>query len=498
MLFNSLHFLMFFPVVVLLYFALPHKVRYIWLLACSYYFYMCWNPKYALLILTSTILTYLSGIGMEYVSEYVTEETKAKGLKKWCLIASFTVNLGILGYFKYCHFFLDNLERILAKVHITLTAARPDILLPVGISFYTFQALSYSADVYKGELKAEKNFFKYALFVSFFPQLVAGPIERSGKLLRQIYEEHKFSFERMTDGLLLMLWGYFLKMVVADRIAIPVDKVFNHMDKYGGCYIIVAGVLFAFQIYCDFAGYSTIALGAARVLGFELTDNFLSPYFSQSTSEFWNRWHVSLFGWFRDYLYIPLGGNRKGKLRKYLNIMIVFLVSGLWHGATWAFVIWGGLNGLFQIIGDLLMPLRDKAVQIFKLNRESLSHKIYRTVGCFVLVDFTWIFFRAGNMENAIKALKSIWEVRNPWILFDDSLFSLGLDWKNFLLMLAGILLLTVVDYCKYKGIVIRKVLMAQELWFRWAVYIGAVLGILLFGIWGSGYDAAAFIYFQF
>lgn len=498
MLFNSSQFLIFFPIVTLVYFLIPHKVRYIWLLICSYYFYMCWNPAYALLILTSTILTYLSGLGMEYVSMHVLEERKQQLLKRLCLALCFVINLGILCYFKYYNFFLDSISFVLAKWNIAFAPGHIDVILPVGISFYTFQALSYSADVYRKEIHAEKNPFKYALFVSFFPQLVAGPIERSGRLLRQFDEKHSFSFDRTLDGLSCMLWGYFLKIVVADRIAVFVDAVYENLEAYGGCFVLVAAVLFLFQIYCDFAGYSTIALGAARILGFELTDNFRAPFFSKSVSEYWNRWHVSLNLWFRDYIYIPLGGSRKGKIRKYLNILVVFLVSGLWHGAAWSFVAWGMINGVAQILGEVFMPVRNKLVESLGLNRDSFSHRLYRTVTTFLLVTFSFIFFRAGSIERAMVAVKSLWQVKNPWIFVDNSLYNLGLDRRSFQFMLFSMAIILVADFFKYRGVVIREKIAKQELWFRMAVYLFAVIGILTFGIWGSGYDAATFIYFQF
>lgn len=300
--------------------------------------------------------------------------------KKFALAVCIVLNLAVLFFFKYNKFFFENVERVLRIIfHIQFTRPKFDVLLPVGISFYTFQALGYVIDVYRDDINAEKNFFRYALFVSFFPQLVAGPIERSQNLLTQLAQKHKPNFEQMRDGLLLMLWGFFLKIVLADRIAIFVDTIYGDINKYGGWYLIVATVLFAVQIYCDFAGYSTIATGASEILGIRLMENFNAPYFSQSVSEFWRRWHISLSSWFRDYVYVPLGGNRKGTLRKYVNIMIVFLVSGLWHGAGWSYVAWGGLNGAYQVIGSVLKPLRDKTVAILGLHRDSFAHKMAKT-----------------------------------------------------------------------------------------------------------------------
>lgn len=347
MLFNSYQFLIFFPVVTLIYFLIPHKIRYIWLLIASYFFYMCWNTKYALILLFSTAVTYVGGILISKANK--VEDNRKKIIYKKVFVAlSFIINLSILFLFKYFDFAIDNINRILAVLNIQLLNPKFDVVLPVGISFYIFQALGYTVDVYREDVKAERNFLKYALFVSFFPQLVAGPIERSKNLLEQMYEKHYFEAQRVKDGLLLMIWGGFQKIVIADRIAIVVDTIFNKFPEYGGMYIIVAAILFAFQIYCDFSGYSIIAVGAAKVMGFRLMENFNAPYFSMSISEFWRRWHISLSTWFKDYVYIPLGGNRKGKIRKYINIMIVFFVSGLWHGASWNYIVWGGLNRSFS------------------------------------------------------------------------------------------------------------------------------------------------------
>ncbi len=498
MLFNSIEFLIFFPIVVLVYFILPDKIKSLWLLVASYYFYMCWNAKYALLILASTIITYISGLLIEKIKHSDYAVSKQIVLKKWVVAGSFIINLGILFYFKYTNFAIDIVKKVFARAHIELNAPVFDIILPVGISFYTFQALSYTMDVYRDEIYAEKNFFRYALFVSFFPQLVAGPIERSKNLLKQLSVPKKFSFENMREGLLLMLWGFFLKLVLADRIAIFVDTVYGDYTIYSGMYLIVATMLFAVQIYCDFAGYSTIAMGAAKILGIQLMENFDAPYLSTSVADFWRRWHISLTSWFKDYLYIPLGGSRKGKWRKYLNKMVVFLVSGLWHGAQFSFVAWGGLNGLYQVIGEILQPVRDKLVTLMHLNRESLGHKLINIAGTFVLVDFSWIFFRATGFMGAFDIIKSMFMIKNPWILFDGSLYACGLDDKNFRLMLIAILILAFADFCKAKGIKIREVIIKQDYWFRWGFVAFSIAVILTFGIWGPGYDEANFIYFQF
>ena len=498
MLFNSLHFLIFFPIVVLIYFVVPKRVKYLWLLISSYYFYMSWNARYALLLLFSTAITYLSGLLLDRVKRTAWEDKKKVRYKKLIVFASVSLSLLLLFCFKYANFAGGLTNRVLAVLHTGVKVPRFDIVLPVGISFYTFQALGYMIDVYREEIYAEKNFFRYALFVSFFPQLVAGPIERSKNLLKQLSTPVGFSYDRAKDGVYLMLWGYFLKIVIADRIALFVDTVYGDYMKFGGWYLIVATVLFAFQIYCDFCGYSTIAMGAARVLGISLMENFDVPYLSVSVSDFWRRWHISLTSWFRDYLYIPLGGNRKGKLRKYVNKMIVFMVSGLWHGSSLAYVLWGGMNGLYQVIGEITKPLRDRMVSLLHLHRDSLGHKIFCRIQTFLLVDLTWLFFRTGHFLQSFRVLRQMVTVRNPWILFDGSLYNCGLNRANFGLLLICLGVLFFADYCKKKGIVIRNVIARQDYWFRLLFFVFSVCAILTFGIWGPGYDEANFIYFQF
>lgn len=498
MLFNSMQFLIFLPIVVMGYYAVPNRLRHLWLLAASYYFYMCWNARCAVLILFSTVVTYLSGLMLERIKNSGADARTKTRRKKIVVALSFVLNLAILFYFKYANFAFDALKDAFRILHIQLQTPQIDVLLPVGISFYTFQALSYTMDVYRKDISAERDFLKYALFVSFFPQLVAGPIERSKNLLSQIREEHHFSYEHMRDGLLIMLWGYFQKLVLADRIAIIVDQVYGNIEAYPGMYLCVASVLFAVQIYCDFSGYSMIAIGAAKIMGFSLMENFDCPYFSGRVSEFWRKWHISLTSWFRDYLYIPLGGNRKGTVRKYINIVIVFLVSGLWHGAQWTYIIWGGLNGVFQVIGSVTEKWRYKLYKKLNMNTASLGHHLAKVICTFVLIDITWIFFRARSMGQAISIIRSIVTVHNPEIFFNGSLYTLGINRNQFSLMVFSILILIIADALKYRKIDIIAVVTKQDLWFRWLFYISAAMFILVFGIWGAGYDAQAFVYFQF
>lgn len=487
MLFNSMGFLIFFPIVVLMYFLMPRRVKNLWLLAASYYFYMCWNAKYALLLFTSTLITYVSGILMERAG-------KRAAYKKWVVAGSFVLNLGILFYFKYMNFLLDLLGQMLRLVHIELQVPVFDILLPVGISFYIFQALSYTMDVYRGEIYAEKNFFRYALFVSFFPQLVAGPIERSKNLLRQLSEPKKFDYDRAREGLLLMLWGYFLKMVIADCCAVLVNTIYGDYASYHGFQLILANVLFAFQIYGDFMGYSVIAKGAARVLGYELMENFSQPYFAETVKDFWRRWHISLSSWLRDYLYIPLGGSRKTKGIKYRNVLITFLVSGLWHGANITFVFWGALHGLYQIIGELLGPLIGGFCKSLRVNTETFSWKVLRILKTFFLVDLAWIFFRADTMAAAFQILRQSFDLSNTGLLLNNGLYELGLNERNMSILLLAFLILAVYSVLKEQKINVIEQLSGQNAVFRYAVYWTIVL-LITFSLDITGQE---FIYFQF
>lgn len=506
MIFNSIDFLLFFPVVVFIHYLLPGKVRYLWLLLCSYVFYMSWGKKQGLLLLGVTILTYVSGLLLEGARRRQMPQEKRKRLMTGVLAATLVVNLGLLCYFKYLNFVIGIWNDLVRAFHGGVAVSMVEIVLPVGISFYIFQALGYVIDVYRGEIYAEKNFLRYALFVSFFPQLVAGPIERSKNLLTQIGTPKNFSFENLQRGLVLMLWGLFMKMVIADRAAVFVNAVYGDSTTYNGLYIVIATFLFAIQIYCDFGGYSTIARGAALVLGFRLTDNFNAPYFSKTVKEFWRRWHISLTGWFRDYLYIPLGGNRKGELRKQCNLLLVFSVSGLWHGAAFSYVIWGLLNGIYQVAGDMWRKAVKK-IRAFvpesgqekteDLSKSEFGKNLLRRIATFLLVSFTWLFFRAGNCQAAFALLKDMLHF-NWTILFDGSLYLPGVEEVYFRVLCYAVILLFVVDYIKYRGINVLEKFMALDWWVRLTAESILLFGCFLYGCYGELYDATQFIYFQF
>lgn len=479
----------------LLHHTAPREVS---VFACMQLFlFMCWNPKYALLMLTSTAITYASGLLIDS-AEKIPDEKRRVRRKNLYVALSFISNLSILFFFKYFDFATGTVVRALAVAGIQVTPPAFDVVLPVGISFYTFQALSYTMDVYRREIYAERNFFKYALFVSFFPQLVAGPIERSKNLLIQINEKHKFEFERVRSGLLLMLYGYFQKVVLAEYLALVVDNVYNTYWHRSGFQLMIATICFAFQIYCDFGSYSNIAIGAARVMGFRLMENFNTPYFAVSVADFWRRWHISLSTWFRDYLYIPLGGNRKGKVRKWINLMIVFLVSGLWHGASWHFVVWGGINGAYQVIGEWLRPFRERVMKAMKIDKQVFSHKLLQILLTFGLVDISWVFFRA-SFRQGLSILKTMAGFRAAhWFTWGDNLEAMGLTPETRNLLLVALLILLLVDICKYHGINLIERLTRQGIWLRWLIYFAGIFGVLIFGVYGPGFDASQFIYFQF
>lgn len=494
MLFNSLEFLIFFPVVVLVYFVLPQRWRWLWLLGASYYFYMSWNPQYALLIAASTVATWLSALVMERLG--------GAGKKRdWALWSCIVFNLAILFFFKYYAFAAGNIEALGRLVGLELHVPAFDVLLPVGISFYTFQALGYVIDVYRGELAAERNLLRYALFISFFPQLVAGPIERSKNLMHQIHEPHYFDPKRARDGLLLMGWGFFEKLVLADRIALLVTEVYDHYAAHTGVEIVLATVLFAFQIYCDFAGYSDIAIGAARVMGFTLMKNFKHPYSAVTVSEFWRRWHISLTTWFRDYVYIPLGGSRCSKWKHYRNILITFSVSGLWHGARWSYVVWGALNGLYQVIGSLTAPFRTRAEARLKLDPDGPLRRWGKRLATFVLVDFAWLFFRANSFLSGVGMLRQtaanpgLAALKNPLAMI--TVENLGMGRKDFAVMLLGLVILAAVDTLRQR-VDLKAALDRRNIAVRYAVYYVMIFTVLIFGIYGPEYNAASFIYFQF
>ncbi len=489
MLFNSLEFLMFFILVVTGYFLLPYRFRWILLLVSSYYFYGSWNSKYLILIVISTLIDYFAGIMMG-------NEKKKEKRKKY-LILSLASNLGMLFVFKYFNFFIGNVNSIFNFLKLDFTAPGLRLLLPVGISFYTFQTLSYTFDVYRGTREAERHLGIFATYVAFFPQLVAGPIESSTNLLPQFRKKMDFDYIRMTEGLKLMVWGLFKKMVVADRTALIVDRIYNDVNSFEGLTLLVASVLFGFQIYCDFSGYSDIAIGSAKVMGFDLIENFKIPYYSKSISEFWRRWHISLGKWFKDYLYVSLGGNRVSKNKIYRNLMIVFLVSGLWHGASWNFVIWGALHGIYIVVDISTKSYRKQFYEKIKLTKfPELMKWIH--VGCtFSLVTFSWIFFRANTLKDALYIITHTFSNMESYTTFSgiyQALDALNAGKVGFIITLLSIGIMEVF-HLRSRTKKIPEILKRRPIYLRWCVYYSLMLWIIMFGVFEG---ASEFIYFQF
>lgn len=479
MLFNSLSFAIFLPIVFVLYWCLPHKYRWILLFAASYYFYMSWNAKYVVLILFTTCIS--------YGSARLLEKQDSKKKKKIILAGTAVLCLGVFFFFKYFNFISESIIGVLNLFSIQINPLTLKLLLPVGISFYTFQTLSYVIDVYKGDVIAEKHFGYYATFISFFPQLVAGPIERTSNLLPQIKAKHEFDYKQATYGLKLMAWGFFKKIVIADTLSKYVSRVYDVPQNFSGFALVLATIFFTLQIYCDFSGYSDIAIGTAKLLGINLMTNFKSPYFSQSVKEFWSRWHISLSTWFRDYIYIPLGGNRVGKVRQIANLMITFLASGLWHGANWTFVVWGGIHGVAQAIENLVIPKsRQKSTGIMWC---------IRVLFVFLFASFAWIFFVSNSIGDAGYVIThGLIGITSPIAYLKQGFAGAGLGKVDLAFLIPALLLLVVYDYLSLKKDVIT-IISSKKMSLRWVVYVVFVLWMI---ISIPANNVTEFIYFQF
>ncbi|MFO7973092.1 MAG: MBOAT family protein [Candidatus Hydrogenedentota bacterium] len=488
MLFNSVEFLVFFPCVCALYFALPYRWRWVLLLAASYYFYAAWKPEYLVLIFASTAVDYAAG--------FVMGKTDRRRIRIGALLASLGCNLGLLFTFKYFNFFNESLGAVLAWLGSEYTAPDLDVVLPVGISFYTFQTLSYTIEVFKGTHPPQRHAGIFALYVAFFPQLVAGPIERSDRFLPQLRGNYDFDYARAVLGLRYMLWGMFKKVVVADRLALIVDPVYHDPTGATPLILVVATIAFAFQIYCDFSGYSDIAIGAARILGYRLMTNFDRPYFATSIADFWHRWHISLSTWFRDYVYIPLGGSRVKISRMYVNLLIVFGVSGLWHGANWTFVIWGLLHAAYYIASHATRELRAAFVRGAKLDRAPRIHHALQVGFIFVLVCIGWVFFRANSLKDAVYVFQKMpdlmYYVFNPGVILGE-LGALNQNASQLAITAGATVFMLIAEHFQAKGEPPR-LLAIPMLPLRWAAYAALVLAIMNLGV----IQRIPFIYFQF
>jgi len=440
---------------------------------------MCWDYRYVVLIFATTLINYISGLQIA--------KTKSKVKKKVYLVTGLTTSLGILFFFKYFNFFSESVNAVLDNINVFYEVPVYNLLLPVGISFYTFQTLSYTIDVYKGEKSPEPHFGIFALYVSFFPQLVAGPIERSTNLLPQFFKKVEFSYDRIRDGIYLMAWGFFKKVVIADRLSEYVNTVYNDPSAYGSGTIVIGTIFFAFQIYCDFSGYSDIAIGSAKVLGFDLMKNFNRPYLAKNIREFWQRWHISLSSWFRDYLYIPLGGNRVAKWRWWYNLFITFLISGLWHGANWTFVVWGGLHGLYQVFeiwtSKSRIALKEKVAPV-------ISFQLYKALEIAITVFlawFAWIFFRANTISDAFIVVKRIF-VFNPSEKIN--LFYFKSDMVLSIILIGLLFFIEVLE----ERIGLWNKLQSLHKFYKWAMLVLIILSIFILGKWND----VDFLYFQF
>lgn len=491
MLFNSFNFIVFFVLVTTLYFIIPHKIRWVLLLIASYIFYMAWEPELIILIVFSTWINYI-------ISHKIYKCKDAEKRRKY-LILSVVINFGLLFVFKYLVFINNSFQGFFEALGFIYPIKEFDIILPMGISFYTFQVAAYTIDVYRGEIKPVKNYGVFSLFITFFPQLVAGPIERSKNLIPQFYEKHKFDFDRALMGLKIMAWGFFKKVVIADRVSVAVNTVYGSVHYYSGLSFILVTILFTFQIYCDFSGYSDIATGCAKVMGFRLMRNFDRPFIAKSIQEFWRRWHISLSSWFTDYIYIPLGGNREGLLKKYRNTIITFLTSGIWHGANWTFVIWGGLHGLLIVLGDITKGIRGKIKGALGYKENIVvtgAMNLISMVITFSLIVLTFVIFRANSIGDAKYIISHIFWGFKQWLdpmYLYQTVTSFGVSLYELIIMVVSIIILMVVEiiggddfhesFMKINGLV------------RTAFYSGIVSLIL---IWGVFYNAGEFIYFQF
>jgi len=476
-LFNSFQFIIFYILVVGVLFSLPQRFRWVWLLAASTYFYMCWRPSYVVFLIFLIVVDYFCGIGMG--------KTDSHNIKRLLLGTSLVSNLGLLFVFKYFNFFSLNLARVFEQPFPLL-----HLILPIGISFHVFQSLAYTIDVYRGRQQVEHHFGIFALFVMFFPQLVAGPIERPQNLLHQFHEYRPFTYENFRTGMQLALWGMIKKVCIADLVAKPVGIVYSHPLNYSGPVLLLATFYFTVQIYCDFSGYTDIARGVAKIMGYDLMVNFRQPYFAHSIKEFWQRWHISLSTWFRDYVYYPLGGSRASHMVILRNLAVVFVVSGLWHGAAWTFVVWGALHGLYMVVGEVTRDFRLRLATSLGI-RESRWYRLAQIFITLNLVMVGWVFFRSNSVANAWYIVRHMYIPAR--VSFFDITYGVGLEQFQTVLAFLLVALLIVVDY-----VLVYRPKLADTWWqirpARWAAYVAAAYSLVFFGIW----EQLEFIYFQF
>ncbi len=489
---NSIQFVVFLSICVLIYYLIPAKCRYLFLLISSWVFYAAYDLSFLIWILLS--------IGSSYICALLMANDV--GRKKIYAVIGAGTSIVLLLYFKYGNFIIDNFIGFFSFFNLNIPVNKKDIIIPIAISYYTLQVIAYIFDVYYSKIEPEKNFFKYALFISFFPKLISGPIEKPSTFLEEIHRNDKGkgrgqNLYNIWGGVLLFIFGLFTKMVIADRIAVIANTVFKHFYIYGSFELFIGMIAYSIQIYSDFYSYSLMALGMSKMFGYTVTNNFNAPYFSRSIKEFWRRWHISLSQWLKDYIYIPLGGNRCNVLCRYRNLFITFLVSGIWHGASWNYVFWGGLHGIYQIIGSIIAPYRAKVEK--QIKSSSISYKLGKVLTTYLLVSFAWIFFRIDNFSEGLFFIKRLFTKINLWAIFDGSLFTLGLDAKEIAILIIGLIVVFLVDIVLFRTKkTVDLFIEEQTLLFQIMFTVGLVVSIILFGAYGEGYIENQFIYFQF
>lgn len=475
MTYMSFPFYLFVTVAFLLYYSMPLKHRWLVLLAGSIFFYWraCGSGAGMAVLLVTILIAYAAGILLER-------------MRRKSILAG-TVLLILLPWLccKNGNYILE----------ILLHRDAVNWIIPLGISFYTLQIISYLTDIYRGRIEAQRNPAKFALYVTFFPQIVQGPIPRYDRLAGQLYAGHSFCERTVVRGFYRILWGFFLKMMIADRAAVVVNEVFDHHDQYVGCYVLAAGILYSIELYADFAACISISKGIANLFGIHLADNFNHPYLAVSVKDFWHRWHMSLSEWLKDYIYIPLGGSHRGRIRTFLNLILTFLVSGIWHGAGLRFVVWGLMHAGYQIAGQLTQKARVRAAGLLGLEEAVEVRTWIQRIWTFLCVMVAWILFRAENLTTGLQMIRSMFRVRNVWIFTNDALLTLGLDWKEWLVLTASILILLIVSLKQEKGTVFADRIFGQPVMVRWGLYLIVIFGIMTYGVYGMGYDPQAFIY---
>lgn len=481
MFYVSFGYYIFILLLLVVYYILPLKHRWFCLLIGSLGFYYCVCQSAIWIFIVTVFLSYLFGLFMDE-----TYRISLNGKRKAsCRFIYLLIFISVI-----------IIPLLLIKIGILVWFNKEfdSYIFPLGISFYTLQIISYLIDIYYGKIKAQHNLLKYMLFVSFFPQIIQGPIPRYEQLGNELFEGHRFDEKMFSKGLQLIIWGFFLKLMVADKAGIIVDTIFYNFHVYKGCYILVAGFLYSIQLYTDFLACVTISQGVSSLFGVRLTDNFRHPYQAVSIKDFWRRWHISLSSWLRDYVYIPLGGGRKGRLSKYKNLIITFVISGLWHGVGYKYIFWGFLNAFYQIIGEITLPVKDKVYQILNMPKGSFVRNSVQKAGVFFWLMLAWIIFRADNLKIGIDMIASIFTTYNPWIFFDDSLFELGLIWKECIILIFAIIFLLFIE-TKQEKISVRDLILEQHIIVRWFIYIIAISVIWIFGTYGFGFNASDFIY---